>query len=62
MLELILLLGNYMNSGSKNGGVYAFEMNFLTKVGHLWSFIGRHVCNFRLKKNLLSYQAFVSVY
>ncbi|XP_066262081.1 protein diaphanous isoform X2 [Euwallacea similis] len=32
VLELILLLGNYMNSGSKNGGVFAFEMNFLTKL------------------------------
>ncbi|CAH1126871.1 unnamed protein product [Ceutorhynchus assimilis] len=32
ILELILLLGNYMNSGSKNGGVFAFEMNFLTKL------------------------------
>lgn len=44
MLELILLLGNYMNSGSKNGGVYAFEMNFLTKVSPLvWYFIGCQV-------------------
>ncbi|CAH0549361.1 unnamed protein product [Brassicogethes aeneus] len=32
MLELILLLGNYMNSGSKNGQAYAFEMSFLTKL------------------------------
>lgn len=32
ILELILLMGNYMNSGSKNGGVFAFEINFLTKL------------------------------
>ncbi|XP_076255842.1 diaphanous related formin 1 isoform X2 [Rhynchophorus ferrugineus] len=32
ILELVLLMGNYMNSGSKNGGVFAFEMSFLTKL------------------------------
>ena len=32
MLELILLLGNYMNSGSRNAQAYGFEMSFLTKV------------------------------
>ncbi|KAL1500812.1 hypothetical protein ABEB36_006253 [Hypothenemus hampei] len=32
ILELILLMGNYMNSGSKSGSAYAFEMNFLTKL------------------------------
>lgn len=32
ILELILLLGNYMNSGSKNGQAYGFEISFLTKV------------------------------
>lgn len=32
ILELILLLGNYMNSGSKNGQAFGFEINFLTKV------------------------------
>ncbi|XP_049824358.1 protein diaphanous isoform X3 [Aethina tumida] len=32
MLELILLMGNYMNSGSRNGTAYAFEMSFLTKL------------------------------
>lgn len=32
ILELILLLGNYMNSGSKNGQAFGFEFNFLTKV------------------------------
>lgn len=33
ILELILLLGNYMNSGSKNAQAFGFEINFLTKVG-----------------------------
>lgn len=32
ILELILLLGNYMNSGSRNGQAFGFEINFLTKV------------------------------
>ncbi|XP_076178549.1 diaphanous related formin 1 [Ptiloglossa arizonensis] len=32
ILELILLLGNYMNSGSKNAQAFGFEINFLTKL------------------------------
>lgn len=32
ILELILLLGNYMNSGSRNAQAFGFEMSFLTKV------------------------------
>lgn len=32
ILELILLLGNYMNSGSRNGQAYGFEISFLPKV------------------------------
>lgn len=32
LLELILLLGNYMNSGSRNAQAFGFEMSFLTKV------------------------------
>ncbi|XP_066903255.1 protein diaphanous [Halyomorpha halys] len=32
ILELILLMGNYMNSGSRNGQAYAFEINFLPKL------------------------------
>lgn len=32
ILELILLLGNYMNSGSRNGQAFGFEISFLTKV------------------------------
>lgn len=32
MLELILLLGNIMNSGSRNGQAFGFEISFLPKV------------------------------
>ena len=30
--QLILLMGNYMNAGSRNEGSLGFEMNYLTKV------------------------------
>ncbi|XP_073989603.1 diaphanous related formin 1 isoform X2 [Rhodnius prolixus] len=32
ILELILLMGNYMNSGSRNGQAFAFEISFLPKL------------------------------
>lgn len=32
ILELILLMGNYMNSGSRNAQSVGFEMSYLTKV------------------------------
>ena len=32
VLELILLMGNYMNSGSRNEQSIGFELNYLTKV------------------------------
>lgn len=32
ILELILLLGNYMNTGSKNEQAFGFEISFLTKL------------------------------
>uniref|UniRef100_A0A1L8DMG4 Putative rac1 gtpase effector frl n=1 Tax=Nyssomyia neivai TaxID=330878 RepID=A0A1L8DMG4_9DIPT len=32
ILELILLMGNYMNSGTKNEQAFGFEMSFLTKL------------------------------
>jgi len=32
ILELILLVGNYMNAGSRNEQTAAFEFNFITKV------------------------------
>lgn len=37
LLELILLLGNYMNSGSRNAQAFGFEMSFLTKVRYFVS-------------------------
>jgi len=39
ILELILLLGNYMNSGSRNGQAFGFEISFLTKVCFTYIFI-----------------------
>ncbi|XP_017855287.1 protein diaphanous isoform X2 [Drosophila busckii] len=32
ILELILLVGNYMNSGSKNEAAFGFEISYLTKL------------------------------
>jgi len=32
ILELILLIGNYMNAGSRNEQTLAFEFGFITKV------------------------------
>lgn len=32
LLELILLMGNYMNSGSRNGQAFGFEISFLPKL------------------------------
>ncbi len=32
LLELILLMGNYMNSGSRNAQSIGFEIGYLTKV------------------------------
>lgn len=34
ILELILLMGNYMNSGSRNEQAFGFEISFLTKLTH----------------------------
>lgn len=33
-LELVLLVGNYMNSGSRNAQTFGFNINFLCKVPH----------------------------
>jgi len=32
ILQLILLIGNYMNAGSRNEQTIAFEFSFITKV------------------------------
>lgn len=37
LLELVLLVGNYMNSGSRNAQSLGFKINFLCKVR--WHFI-----------------------
>ncbi|MBN3292228.1 DIAP2 protein, partial [Polypterus senegalus] len=36
-LELVLLVGNYMNTGSRNAQTFGFNINFLTKVGCIHS-------------------------
>eukprot|EP00127_Corallochytrium_limacisporum_P000455 Clim_evm11s13 gene=Clim_evmTU11s13 len=33
-LELVLLIGNYMNSGSRNAQAVGFKLDFLTKIGN----------------------------
>ncbi|XP_020610093.1 protein diaphanous homolog 1-like [Orbicella faveolata] len=40
-LELVLLMGNYMNSGSRNEGSMGFEMNYLTKLSSTKSMDGQ---------------------
>ena len=35
VLELILLLGNYMNAGSRNAEAFGFEISYITKVSVL---------------------------
>ncbi|XP_055376357.1 protein diaphanous [Condylostylus longicornis] len=49
ILEIILLLGNYMNSGSKNEQAYGFEISFLTKLSN--------TKDFENKKTLMHYLA-----
>ncbi|EDV21490.1 uncharacterized protein TRIADDRAFT_60005 [Trichoplax adhaerens] len=34
LLEMVLLIGNYMNAGSRNEQSYGFELNFLTKLSN----------------------------
>lgn len=34
ILELVLMMGNYMNSGSKNDPAYGFEISYLTKLSN----------------------------
>ncbi|XP_027043261.1 protein diaphanous homolog 1-like [Pocillopora damicornis] len=40
-LELVLLMGNYMNAGSRNEGSMGFEMNYLTKLSSTKSVDGQ---------------------
>lgn len=54
VLEIILMVGNYMNAGSRNAQSVGFEISYLPKViftrrlfGNLWSqriFEMRHTC------------------
>lgn len=34
LLEITLLVGNYMNAGSRNAGAFGFNISFLCKVNH----------------------------
>lgn len=34
LLELVLLVGNYMNTGSRNAQTFGFNISFLCKVPH----------------------------
>lgn len=34
LLEITLLVGNYMNAGSRNAGAFGFNISFLCKVSH----------------------------
>lgn len=42
LLELVLLLGNYMNTGNNNAQAFGFEINFLTKVCKTFSVVIVH--------------------
>ena len=33
--QLVLLMGNYMNAGSRNAQSFGFELSYLTKVGRI---------------------------
>jgi len=45
ILELILLIGNYMNAGSRNEQTLAFEFGFITKVwGQVFNVINSSLC------------------
>lgn len=41
ILELVLLIGNYMNSGSRKGQAFGFQINFLTKIKNTKSSDGK---------------------
>eukprot|EP00914_Ancora_sagittata_P004058 GHVO01008909.1.p1 GENE.GHVO01008909.1~~GHVO01008909.1.p1 ORF type:complete len:390 (+),score=65.73 GHVO01008909.1:139-1170(+) len=41
MLQLILLMGNYMNSGSRNAQTIGFELNYITKLENTKSHDGK---------------------
>ncbi|VDO96450.1 unnamed protein product [Soboliphyme baturini] len=41
LLQLVLLIGNYMNTSTKNSEAFAFSIHFLTKLGEIKSADGR---------------------
>lgn len=42
-LELVLLVGNYMNAGSRNAQTFGFNISFLSKVTQLHNTDAQHV-------------------
>lgn len=47
LLELVLLMGNYMNAGSRNAQSYGFDLSSLCKVGihkHVRAHTPTHTC------------------
>lgn len=42
LLEIILLVGNYMNSGSHNGKAFGFSISYLSKVKYIHG-VGTHL-------------------
>lgn len=49
LLEIILLVGNYMNSGSRNGMAFGFSVSYLCKVKWVWTLYIQ--IQLQLKKN-----------
>lgn len=63
ILELILLLGNYMNSGSKNGQAFGFEISFLTKVCcNALSLDRKPLCHWRCVAIVRDIVSFLSIF
>lgn len=42
LLEIILLVGNYMNAGSRNGKAFGFSISYLSKVKYIHG-VGTHL-------------------
>lgn len=46
LLELVLLVGNYLNSGTKNAQAVGFEISYLPKVCLFFYWLFKHCCLF----------------
>nr|CAD7407354.1 unnamed protein product [Timema cristinae] len=60
ILELVLLVGNYMNTGSRNAQAFGFEISFLPKVSDFINYIPFFLANTKDSENkmtLLNYLA-----